>query len=230
MGYLGLSVLTAVKHFWYLHNDVNYCSMRALAECPAICEISHCWHCLCSPISCSNHKLTSITAEEKQTYFEEVLIYEIQRGTKMPQACGFPGCATTVQRQLFILHVRNSSEWSQTSVCIWKRKCYVQGGWPVVWWCNISTNRFSFYFVCVQLTREHQVALSSITYIGCALSIFCLTITLVTFAVLSWVNLTEYVLSCCGTENQTVPSRWLVWIPSGAQNKTKATNFSTTLN
>ncbi|KAM4763590.1 adhesion G-protein coupled receptor D1 isoform 3-T3 [Cyanocitta cristata] len=38
------------------------------------------------------------------------------------------------------------------------------------------------------LTREHQVALSSITYIGCALSIFCLAITLVTFAVLSSVS------------------------------------------
>ncbi|XP_061322131.1 adhesion G-protein coupled receptor D1 isoform X3 [Pezoporus flaviventris] len=38
------------------------------------------------------------------------------------------------------------------------------------------------------LTREHQVALSSITYIGCALSIFCLTITLVTFAILSSVS------------------------------------------
>ncbi|XP_061211356.1 adhesion G-protein coupled receptor D1 isoform X3 [Neopsephotus bourkii] len=38
------------------------------------------------------------------------------------------------------------------------------------------------------LTREHQVALSSITYVGCALSIFCLTITLVTFAILSSVS------------------------------------------
>lgn len=94
MGYLGLSVLTDVKHFWYLHNDVNYCSVRALAKCPVSCEISHCWHCLCSPINCSNLRLDAITAVEELTCFEEILTYEVQEGTKMPQACGCPGCAT----------------------------------------------------------------------------------------------------------------------------------------
>uniref|UniRef100_A0A8D2N407 Adhesion G protein-coupled receptor D1 n=1 Tax=Zonotrichia albicollis TaxID=44394 RepID=A0A8D2N407_ZONAL len=52
--------------------------------------------------------------------------------------------------------------------------------------CNHLTNfAILMQVVPLQLTREHQVALSSITYIGCALSILCLTITLVTFAVLS---------------------------------------------
>ncbi|XP_043832994.1 adhesion G-protein coupled receptor D1 [Dromiciops gliroides] len=36
--------------------------------------------------------------------------------------------------------------------------------------------------------KGHQVALSSISYVGCSLSIFCLTITLVTFAMLSSVS------------------------------------------
>ncbi|XP_036249509.2 adhesion G-protein coupled receptor D1 [Molothrus ater] len=55
--------------------------------------------------------------------------------------------------------------------------------------CNHLTNfAILMQVVPLKLTREHQVALSSITYIGCALSIFCLTITLVTFAVLSSVS------------------------------------------
>ncbi|KAM9054937.1 adhesion G-protein coupled receptor D1 isoform 2-T2 [Megaptera novaeangliae] len=40
----------------------------------------------------------------------------------------------------------------------------------------------------LELTRGHQVALSSVSYIGCSLSVLCLTITLVTFAVLSSVS------------------------------------------
>ncbi|NXT62484.1 AGRD1 protein, partial [Chaetops frenatus] len=55
--------------------------------------------------------------------------------------------------------------------------------------CNHLTNfAILMQVVPLKLTREHQVALSSITYIGCALSIFCLAITLVTFAVLSSVS------------------------------------------
>ncbi|XP_059719151.1 adhesion G-protein coupled receptor D1 isoform X2 [Haemorhous mexicanus] len=55
--------------------------------------------------------------------------------------------------------------------------------------CNHLTNfAILMQVVPLQLPREHQVALSSITYIGCALSILCLTITLVTFAVLSSVS------------------------------------------
>lgn len=42
--------------------------------------------------------------------------------------------------------------------------------------------------VPLQLTRGHQVALSSISYIGCSLSVLCLAATLVTFAVLSSVS------------------------------------------
>ncbi|XP_010292316.1 PREDICTED: probable G-protein coupled receptor 133, partial [Phaethon lepturus] len=55
--------------------------------------------------------------------------------------------------------------------------------------CNHLTNfAILMQVVPLKLTREHQVALSSITYIGCALSIFCLMITLVTFAILSSVS------------------------------------------
>ncbi|KAJ7397872.1 hypothetical protein BTVI_131075 [Pitangus sulphuratus] len=55
--------------------------------------------------------------------------------------------------------------------------------------CNHLTNfAILMQVVPLKLAREHQVALSSITYIGCALSIFCLTITLVTFAILSSVS------------------------------------------
>lgn len=36
-----------------------------------------------------------------------------------------------------------------------------------------------------QLAHGHQVALSSISYVGCSLSVLCLAATLITFAVLS---------------------------------------------
>ncbi|KAM6155795.1 adhesion G-protein coupled receptor D1 [Rhynchocyon petersi] len=42
--------------------------------------------------------------------------------------------------------------------------------------------------VPLELARGHQVALSSISYIGCSLSVLCLTATLATFAVLSSVS------------------------------------------
>ncbi|XP_005403043.1 PREDICTED: adhesion G-protein coupled receptor D1 isoform X2 [Chinchilla lanigera] len=42
--------------------------------------------------------------------------------------------------------------------------------------------------VPLELPRGHQVALSSISYVGCALSVLCLAATLVTFAVLSSVS------------------------------------------
>ncbi|KAF7240816.1 Adhesion G-protein coupled receptor D1 [Varanus komodoensis] len=55
--------------------------------------------------------------------------------------------------------------------------------------CNHLTNfAVLMQIVPLEVPKGHQVALSSITYIGCSLSIFCLTITLVTFAVLSSVS------------------------------------------
>uniref|UniRef100_A0A452QRQ3 Adhesion G protein-coupled receptor D1 n=1 Tax=Ursus americanus TaxID=9643 RepID=A0A452QRQ3_URSAM len=42
--------------------------------------------------------------------------------------------------------------------------------------------------VPMELTRGHKVALSSITYIGCSVSLVCLVLTLVTFAMLSSVS------------------------------------------
>ncbi|XP_068109831.1 adhesion G-protein coupled receptor D1-like [Hyperolius riggenbachi] len=55
--------------------------------------------------------------------------------------------------------------------------------------CNHLTNfAILMQVVPVQLSNSHKVALSSISYIGCSLSIFCLAITLVTFAILSSVS------------------------------------------
>ncbi|XP_063313094.1 adhesion G-protein coupled receptor D1 [Pelobates fuscus] len=55
--------------------------------------------------------------------------------------------------------------------------------------CNHLTNfAILMQVVPVKLSNSHKVALSSISYIGCSLSIFCLAITLVTFAILSSVS------------------------------------------
>ncbi|MBN3296600.1 AGRD1 protein, partial [Amia calva] len=55
--------------------------------------------------------------------------------------------------------------------------------------CNHLTNfAILMQVVPIKLKQVHQVALSSISYIGCSISIFCLTITLVTFAILSSVS------------------------------------------
>ncbi|MEE6504420.1 hypothetical protein FKM82_005186, partial [Ascaphus truei] len=55
--------------------------------------------------------------------------------------------------------------------------------------CNHLTNfAILMQVVPVKLSSSHQMALSSISYIGCSLSIFCLAITLVTFAILSSVS------------------------------------------
>ncbi|KAK2840674.1 hypothetical protein Q7C36_012253 [Tachysurus vachellii] len=55
--------------------------------------------------------------------------------------------------------------------------------------CNHLTNfAILMQVVPVELSKSHQVALSTITYVGCSISIFCLAITLVTFAVLSSVS------------------------------------------
>ncbi|KAM5193555.1 adhesion G-protein coupled receptor D1 [Mantella aurantiaca] len=55
--------------------------------------------------------------------------------------------------------------------------------------CNHLTNfAILMQVVPLKLSSSHKVALSSISYIGCSLSIFCLAITLVTFAILSSVS------------------------------------------
>lgn len=55
--------------------------------------------------------------------------------------------------------------------------------------CNHLTNfAILMQVVPIQLTIGHRVALSTIGYVGCSISIFCLTITLVTFAILSSVS------------------------------------------
>uniref|UniRef100_A0A8D3DWM7 Adhesion G protein-coupled receptor D1 n=1 Tax=Scophthalmus maximus TaxID=52904 RepID=A0A8D3DWM7_SCOMX len=55
--------------------------------------------------------------------------------------------------------------------------------------CNHLTNfAILMQVVPLKLTTGHRVALSTIGYVGCSISIFCLAITLVTFAVLSSVS------------------------------------------
>ncbi|XP_055511519.1 LOW QUALITY PROTEIN: adhesion G-protein coupled receptor D1 [Leucoraja erinacea] len=55
--------------------------------------------------------------------------------------------------------------------------------------CNHLTNfAILMQVVPLELERVHVVALSAITYVGCSLSIVCLTVTLVTLAVLSSVS------------------------------------------
>ncbi|XP_041084297.1 adhesion G-protein coupled receptor D1-like isoform X3 [Polyodon spathula] len=55
--------------------------------------------------------------------------------------------------------------------------------------CNHLTNfAILMQVVPLELSPVNQVALSTITYIGCAISIFCLAITIVTFAILSSVS------------------------------------------
>ncbi|KAK7933885.1 hypothetical protein WMY93_004781 [Mugilogobius chulae] len=55
--------------------------------------------------------------------------------------------------------------------------------------CNHLTNfAILMQVVPIELTAGHRVALSTIGYVGCSISIFCLAITLVTFAVLSSVS------------------------------------------
>ncbi|XP_072244467.1 adhesion G-protein coupled receptor D1 isoform X1 [Leuresthes tenuis] len=55
--------------------------------------------------------------------------------------------------------------------------------------CNHLTNfAILMQVVPLKLTTGHKVALSTIGYVGCSISIFCLAITLVTFAVLSSVS------------------------------------------
>ncbi|XP_069071455.1 adhesion G-protein coupled receptor D1 isoform X2 [Pleurodeles waltl] len=55
--------------------------------------------------------------------------------------------------------------------------------------CNHLTNfAILMQVVPLKITKDHQVALSAISYVGCSLSIACLAVTLVTFAILSSVS------------------------------------------
>ncbi|XP_066465857.1 adhesion G-protein coupled receptor D1 [Tiliqua scincoides] len=84
----------------------------------------------------------------------------------------------------FLDYSNGSGVWSNAG-------CVLQGGDlnHSVCLCNHLTNfAILMQIVPLKLTKGHQMALSSISYIGCSLSIFCLTITLVTFAILSSVS------------------------------------------
>lgn len=149
MGYLGASVLTAVKHFWYLHNDVNYCSVRALAKCPVSCERSHCWHCLCSPIRRSKLRLDDIAAAEKLTFWGNTDLWN-KRDNQNAMGRWTPWLCDWVWNWLFSSCVRTSSEWLWTSAYIW-----ADGGGNAMcrgadlWFCSVINQLIvfiSFFF------------------------------------------------------------------------------------
>lgn len=75
---------------------------------------------------------------------------------------------------------------------VWSNEGCVRSGGNMTYsvcLCNHLTNfAILMQVVPIELTTGHQVALSTIGYVGCSISIFCLAITLVTFAVLSSVS------------------------------------------
>ncbi|XP_076010107.1 adhesion G-protein coupled receptor D1 isoform X2 [Genypterus blacodes] len=75
---------------------------------------------------------------------------------------------------------------------VWSNEGCIRSGGNVTYsvcLCNHLTNfAILMQVVPLKLTTGHRVALSTIGYVGCSISIFCLTITLVTFAVLSSVS------------------------------------------
>ncbi|XP_053136073.1 adhesion G-protein coupled receptor D1 isoform X2 [Hemicordylus capensis] len=83
-------------------------------------------------------------------------------------------------------------DYSNSKAGVWSTEGCVRAGGDLnysVCLCNHLTNfAILMQVVPLKVTKGHQVALSSISYIGCSLSIFCLTITLVTFAILSSVS------------------------------------------
>ncbi|KAM4616262.1 adhesion G-protein coupled receptor D1 [Polymixia lowei] len=75
---------------------------------------------------------------------------------------------------------------------VWSNQGCVRSGGNLTYsvcLCNHLTNfAILMQVVPVQLTNAHRMALSTIGYVGCSISIFCLAITLVTFAILSSVS------------------------------------------
>ncbi|KAM5312704.1 adhesion G-protein coupled receptor D1 isoform 2-T2 [Glossophaga mutica] len=61
-------------------------------------------------------------------------------------------------------------------------------GYSVCRCAHLTNFAILMQVVPLELTRGHQVALSSISYIGCSVSVLCLAVTLVTFAMLSSVS------------------------------------------
>ncbi|KAM3611849.1 uncharacterized protein V6R79_024970 [Siganus canaliculatus] len=76
--------------------------------------------------------------------------------------------------------------------CVWSNEGCVRSDGNMTYsvcLCNHLTNfAILMQVVPLKLTTGHRVALSTIGYVGCSISIFCLAITLVTFAVLSSVS------------------------------------------
>uniref|UniRef100_A0A2K5XTM8 Adhesion G-protein coupled receptor D1 n=1 Tax=Mandrillus leucophaeus TaxID=9568 RepID=A0A2K5XTM8_MANLE len=75
---------------------------------------------------------------------------------------------------------------------IWSNQgCALTGGnltYSVCRCTHLTNFAILMQVVPLELARGHQVALSSISYVGCSLSVLCLVATLVTFAVLSSVS------------------------------------------
>lgn len=75
---------------------------------------------------------------------------------------------------------------------IWSNQgCALTGGnltYSICRCTHLTNFAILMQVVPLELARGHQVALSSISYVGCSLSVLCLVATLVTFAVLSSVS------------------------------------------
>ncbi|XP_072877347.1 adhesion G-protein coupled receptor D1 isoform X3 [Chlorocebus sabaeus] len=75
---------------------------------------------------------------------------------------------------------------------VWSNQgCALTGGnvtYSVCRCTHLTNFAILMQVVPLELARGHQVALSSISYVGCSLSVLCLVATLVTFAVLSSVS------------------------------------------
>ncbi|XP_032100377.1 adhesion G-protein coupled receptor D1 isoform X4 [Sapajus apella] len=75
---------------------------------------------------------------------------------------------------------------------VWSNQgCVLTGGnltYSICRCTHLTNFAILMQVVPLELARGHQVALSSISYVGCSLSVLCLVATLVTFAVLSSVS------------------------------------------
>uniref|UniRef100_A0A672ZVH4 Adhesion G protein-coupled receptor D1 n=1 Tax=Sphaeramia orbicularis TaxID=375764 RepID=A0A672ZVH4_9TELE len=99
----------------------------------------------------------------------------------------FTDCSCTLLLYLIFFSFLNSSNEG-----VWSNEGCVRSEGNMTYsvcLCNHLTNfAILMQVVPIELTTGHRVALSTIGYVGCSISIFCLAITLVTFAVLSSVS------------------------------------------
>ncbi|XP_062400033.1 adhesion G-protein coupled receptor D1 isoform X4 [Sardina pilchardus] len=118
----------------------------------------------------------------KEPLIKIVLTHQLTKEQQMQSV----NKSNTVHLYCAFLDYRSSKEG------VWSNEGCVRSGGNLsysVCLCNHLTNfAILMQVVPMELSKAHQVALSTISYIGCSISIFCLAITLVTFAILSSVS------------------------------------------